>query len=168
MLRLAGLLLLFSSATLTGFYCAAELQEQERLLRHLATYLRQFSLQLDCLRAPPAQIAQQLARQQEFCGERLLVSLGQSFLPDGSFGGALGRALAACPGLRKSGVDELLLPLGDVIGVRELSTQLAAIASAVLLLEQRQSVAKDACEKKGGLYRRLGMLAGVLLVVVFL
>ncbi|MEG1777816.1 MAG: hypothetical protein RR209_02465, partial [Angelakisella sp.] len=76
-------------------------------------------------------------------------------------------AVSAVPQLKSWGIAQAVLPLGDIIGVRELETQLAEIASVILRLTKIQDIAETEREQKGGLYQRLGVMAGILCVVIF-
>lgn len=80
----------------------------------------------------------------------------------------LAAALVKCPELRECGADGILLSLGDVIGSQELESQLVALDSVLALLKRRLAEEDAAYGKYGGLYRRLGVLGGLALAVVFL
>lgn len=167
MLKLMGLLLLFSSCALFGARRAAQLGERTRGVGIMIDFWRQFALQLECLRCPPCQIVHLLAAQQTFASAPFFDDLGKAFKDGGSFRLALEKTVKSSPQLAKWGVSQAISPLGDVIGVRELETQLAALASAVLTLERLESAAAQEQEQKGSLYKKLGVLAGVLCVVIF-
>lgn len=166
MLRLMGLLLLFSSCTLFGARKAAQLGERTQAVGRMIDFWRQFALQLECLRCPPRQIVSLLVAQQEFAEDPFFLSLERAFDSGGSFRPALSKALVAHPRLAVWGVAQAIAPLGDVVGVRELETQLAALASVLLTLGKLEHIAETEQEQKGTLYRKLGVLAGVLCVVI--
>lgn len=166
MLKLMGLLLLFSSCALLGARKAAQLGERTCAVGRMIDFWRQFALQLECLRCPPCQIVHLLTAQQEFVADPFFTALDSAFDGGGSFGLALKKALKTSPQLAKWGVSQAICPLGDVIGIRELETQLAALASAVLTLERLESTAAQEQGQKGSLYKKLGVLAGVLGVVI--
>lgn len=167
MLKLAGLVLLFSSAAMTGAYAAAQLGEREQGVRRIIMFLRQFALQLECLRSSPGRITVLLAGQQEFAGDRFIAALAQEFGQTQSFLRAVESAVAVCPWLERWGIAKPLLELGDVIGVRELEGQLTSLKSVIMLLEDIRVTAGREREKKGDLYRRLGLLGGAMLAVLF-
>ncbi|MEG1688007.1 MAG: hypothetical protein RR276_09015 [Angelakisella sp.] len=167
MLKLTGLLLLFSSAVLTGMDAANRLMQKEHYLRQLGSFFRQFAIQLDCLRCSPAQLVLVLSRQQEFYGNELINGL-LLYLAEGiSFKQALRDTLKECHNAQRWGVDRLLWQLEDTIGVRELETQLAVLHSVVAALEEQHAAAAQQVQKKGSLYRRMGVLTGLLLAVFF-
>ena len=60
------------------------------------------------------------------------------------------------------------MTLGDIIGSRDLESQLAALDSVLELLRELLKEAETDYGKRGGLYRRLGILSGLALVVIFL
>lgn len=167
MLKLAGLLLLFSSSVLTGFYAAAALHDREQSVNRQLSFWQQFSLQLECLQSPPAQLVHMLAAQREFAGDGFYRLLDDSFKSGGSFKAALGKALTALSITKDREICEILLPLGDVIGVRDIESQTAAIASVVMRLTDRRDRVRKEAAQKGGLYQRLGILGGLLLAVLF-
>ncbi|MEG0542530.1 MAG: hypothetical protein RR528_09410, partial [Angelakisella sp.] len=123
---------------------------------------------LECLRSAPSQLVHMLSMQQEFEKDPFFEALDRSFDCGGSFKSALYKALRGVPQLKEWGIAQAILPLGDVIGVRELETQLMSIASAVLSLEKIRCAAETEHQQKGSLYRKLGVLAGVLVVVILL
>lgn len=63
---------------------------------------------------------------------------------------------------------ELLAGLGDVLGRADLDSQLAAIACARDLLQVKLEEARTAEHTYGKLYRTLGVLSGVAVVIVLL
>ena len=67
---------------------------------------------------------------------------------------------------RLGAVEQTLLSLGDVVGIKPLEEQLAALSGAGLLLEQEWERARERSRRYGGLSRRLGLLLGLLAVVV--
>ncbi len=94
--------------------------------------------------------------------------LDTGFRSSPSFRRNLAAALVKCPELRECGADGILLSLGDVIGSQELESQLVALDSVLALLKRRLEEEDAAYGKYGGLYRRLGVLGGLALAVVFL
>lgn len=166
-MKLIGLLLLFSSVTLLGFAAASALREQEQYLGTLVSFWRQFSIHLSQLRTSPRQLVYRLAQQKEYGDNRFVQLLADGFEEGESFQDALERTLKRCPELEKLDISPLLIPLGDAIGRQPLESQLAALAGVIRQLEGRHRDSQEESRKKGGLYRRLGLLGGGLLTVLF-
>jgi len=63
---------------------------------------------------------------------------------------------------------EMLLPLGEVLGGADLDSQLASLLHVQSMLESRLVSARDHQQQHGKLYRSLGVLAGVALVIILM
>lgn len=167
MLKLAGLLLLFSSAAMSGFYAAAVLEEEEHAIVRQLSFWRQFASQLECRRCPPAQIVAMLCSGNEFVNDRFFRHLCAAFGDTQSFGSALDRAICAESGRNARRLSELLTPLEDCVGLRDMESQLVCINSVILAIERQTELLREQSRRRSGLYRRLGILGGLLLAVVF-
>ena len=66
-----------------------------------------------------------------------------------------------------SEVKEVLLELGEDLGTTDLEGQLSALSQAHIQLQRFQDTYRVTYQKKGKLYRSLGLLAGLLLAVLF-
>ena len=64
-------------------------------------------------------------------------------------------------------VKEVLLELGEELGRTDLEGQLSALSQAHIQLQRFQDTYRVTYQKKGKLYRSLGLLAGLLLAVLF-
>ena len=64
-------------------------------------------------------------------------------------------------------VKEVLLELGEELGTTDLEGQLSALSQAHIQLQRFQNTYRVTYQKKGKLYRSLGLLAGLLLAVLF-
>ena len=64
-------------------------------------------------------------------------------------------------------VKEVLLELGEELGTTDLEGQLSALSQAHIQLQRFQDTYRVTYQKKGKLYRSLGLLAGLLLAVLF-
>ena len=168
MLKFVGLLLLFSSVALLGFGAAASLGERAQYLSTLVSFWRQFAIQLERLRATPRQLVYRLAQQQEYNSNRFVQLLADGFAEGESFQEAMERTLSACPELNEMGVVQPLRGLEDVIGRQPLESQLAALAGVTALLQEQHQHWQEESRRKGSLYRRLGLLGGGLLTVLFI
>lgn len=167
MLRYLGLLLLFSSAAMTGFYAAAVVDERQKTVERQLAFWQQFARQLSALHSAPGQIVALLAAGQEFACDSFFVRLWQAFDKTDSFAVALQSSIAATPALRDSQLRDILLPLCSVIGLRDIDSQLAMLDSVTIRLEQLLQATREQSRQKAGLYRRLGIFGGLLLAVIF-
>lgn len=167
MLRYLGLLLLFSSAAMTGFYAAAVVDERLKMVERQLAFWQQFARQLSALRSAPGRIVALLTAGQEFACDSFFVRLCQAFDQTDSFAVALQSSIAATPTVRDSQLRDILLPLGSVIGLRDMDSQLAMLDSVAIRLEQLLQATREQSRQKAGLYRRLGIFGGLLLAVIF-
>lgn len=167
MLRYLGLLLLFSSAVMTGFYAAAVVEERVAMLERQLLFWRQFAQQLTALRSTPGQIVALLATGQEFAADPFFGRLVRAFKQSDSFAQALQGSINATPAVRDGPLRDILLPLGTTIGLRDLDSQLAMLNSVTVRLEQLLQTVREQSRQKAGLYRRLGIFGGLLLAVIF-
>lgn len=101
-----------------------------------------------------------LAKQTAFTGLPGVEAMAEAFRQSGSF------AAAAAAAGRTGAVEEVLRSLGDVIGVKPLEEQLAALEGAVLRLGREAELAREESRRRGGLWQRMGILLGLLAVVV--
>ncbi len=157
-----GLLLVFSCGALLGGKARA-LEQRAGELACWQEFLRQFRTVLESTRAAPGEIVRMLARQTAFAGFQGVQALAEAFRESGSFAYA---AQAAVGGGKRGAAEGLLLSLGDSIGVKPLEEQLSVLESAILLLGREAELAREESRRYGGLFRRLGLLLGLLAVVV--
>lgn len=158
-----GLLLVFSCGALLGWGKARALEQRAGELACWQEFLRQFRTVLESTRAAPGEIVRMLARQTAFAGFQGVQALAEAFRESGSFAYA---AQAVVGGGKRGAAEGLLLSLGDSIGVKPLEEQLSVLESAILLLGREAELAREESRRYGGLFRRLGLLLGLLAVVV--
>ena len=168
MLKTAGILLIFAVCTGMGFQQAEKLRERVTLIREILAFWGQFQVQLRGLRASPGDIVRLLRRQTAFCRNCLVVELDKAFGEGYDFGRNLEEALSRCPELKECGVSDILRTLEDVIGFRDLETQMVTLDSVQALLSVRLEEEENRLRRYGGLYRRLGVLGGMAVVVLLL
>lgn len=164
MTKLIGLALVFSCGPFLGWGRAAKLEGEVRRIGLWRDFLRQFAVCLETTRAAPGQIVRMIAKGSAFTDNEAMQAMSASFSESGSFARAVSRALE---GRGKPGaVEEILLTLGEAVGVKPLEEQLSALKSAELLLEREWERAREQSRRYGGLSRRLGVLLGLLAVVI--
>ena len=168
LLKAIGSCLLLGACTALGWQQADRLRSKVILIRETLSFWEQFRTQLVHLRASPGEIIHTLARTGAFEKNCLAAALERAFLVSANFGENLSSALGECQELCKCGAGPILLTLGDVIGSRDLESQLTALDSVLELLRGLMQEAEAEYKKYGGLYRRLGILSGLALVVIFI
>ncbi len=164
MTKALGLLLVFSGCLLAGWGRALALEREVKKAALWRDLLRQFQVCLETTRAAPGEIIRMLAKETAFTEDERVRAMAAAFRQSGSFAGAVRAALGDQS--RPGAVERTLLSLGDVVGVKPLEEQLAALSGAGLLLEQEWERARERSRRYGGLSRRLGLLLGLLAVVV--
>lgn len=167
-MKYAGIILLILSSGLTGILLSKRLGERVELLRRTLAMLDRFSTQIRWQASTVEELLRSELRQGG--GERLSFLEHIAGEPQGGpFPDAWKRALGEWknPALEKE--DRLLLEtIGETLGSSDVEGQLASIAlqkeTCARLLEQ---AAHDR-ERKGKLYRSLGVLAGVFVSILLL
>lgn len=163
MLKGLGLALIFSCGALAGWGKARSLTQRARDLSRWQDFLRQLRLSLETTRAAPREIVRMLARQSAFADFAGVQRMAEAFRESGSFA----RAAAAAVGQGRPGpAEELLLSLGDSVGIKPLEDQLSALDQAILLLEGETERAWEESRRMGTLFQRMGALLGLLAVIL--
>lgn len=164
-IKVLGLLLLFSCAALLGDAQARALRRREQELGQLLEFLRQLTVHLRTTMAPPRELLRRLSHQSSLVDCPLVVELDRQLREHSSFRLAITQAVEQA-GLKGSIAGDTLLALGDEIGEKPLEHQLSALAGAALALERELETARRNGDRYAPLYRRLGVLGGLLAVVL--
>ena len=162
--KAVGLLLVFSCGVLAGWGRARGMEQRARDLALWREFLCRFRTALETTRGTPGEITMMLGKQTAFTDFSGVQVLAGAFRQSGSFAHA---AASLAEGVRRPGpAEQLLLSLGDVVGVKPLEEQLSALRAGELLLEREAREAREESRRYGGLCQRLGILAGLLAVVI--
>ena len=159
-----GLLLIFCGFVLTGWGKASSLEQRARNLALWQEFLCQFRICLETTRAAPREIVRMLEKQNAFTGLSGLETMTSAFGESGSFAHAA--EVLAKAAKRPGAVEQVLLSLGDTVGIKPLEEQLSALQTGASLLAREAQKARDESRRYGGLCRRMGVLLGRLAVVV--
>ena len=165
MLKAAGLLFIFSCAALLGTAQARNLSQKERQLAQILEFTRQLTVYLKTSMAPPRELIHRIAHQSALESCPLVQELDQNFSESNDFRRNMNKAMATV-GLSGTPAGEILSSLGDEIGVKPLESQLSALSSAIVALERELETARAKTAQYAPLYRRLGVLGGLLAVVL--
>lgn len=164
MTKVLGLVLVFSCGLFAGWGRALSLEREANKAGLWRDFLRQFKNCLETTRAAPGEIVRMLAKETAFTDNEAVQAMAASFRQSGSFAQAVQTAIQK--GRKPGAVENILLSLGDTVGVKPLPEQLSALGGAELLLEREWELAGERSRRYGGLSKRLGALLGLLAVVV--
>ncbi len=105
-----------------------------------------------------------LEKQNAFTELSGLETMTSAFGESGSFAHAA--EVLAKAAKRPGAVEQVLLSLGDTVGIKPLEEQLSALQTGASLLAREAQKAREESRRYGGLCRRMGVLLGLLAVVV--
>lgn len=167
-LKLTGLALIALCATGIGMEMAFSLSQRVRALDLAQTVLESIAGELSYHLAPPEQIMKSLAARttlgkaeyltacQEFCGEGI------------PFPQAWNQAVRKYGGALSARDREILTAVSETLGTCSEKEALAALERAKKLLQEELKNAREYARVHGKLYRTLGMLSGVFLVILWI
>lgn len=164
MAKLLGLALVFSCGALAGWGRALRLEREAGKAGLWRDFLRQFTVCLETTRAAPGEIVRMLAKETAFTDDGSVQAMAAAFRQSGSFAQAIKAAVQK--GKKPGAVENILLSLGDTVGIKPLPDQLSALTGAELMLEREWELAGERSRRYGGLAKRLGVLLGLLAAVV--
>lgn len=172
MLKLIGFLLILASTTISGFYFAFRLKERCRQLRELLRILQVLETEIYYGSTPLASAFKQMGKQGEGAVARLFTRCAH-YLEHTD-----GWTTYACwkraiedvkPRLAlKEGDLEWLYHLGKVIGGSDRQDQHKHIRLIMTHLTQAEKEAEEEQAKQEKMYKTLGVLAGLLIVILML
>lgn len=167
MIKLTGMLLIFGCGVLIGFNRASVLSERAGELELITEYLRQFRMRLQLQKSQPGDIAAAIGRQSRFSKLRFASLLTESCRVTPDFSIAVRNAVEGC-GRALGAAADILISLGDTVGIKALEAQLADMDAVIMLMDRETQRAQQDSGKYGNLYRRLGTLGGLLAAVIFI
>lgn len=162
--KAVGLLLVFSCGALAGWGRAYGMAQRVRDLELWREFLSRFRLCLESTRGTPGEIVRMLEKQNTFTAFWGVQRMAEAFQESGSFAYAAKRVAESAG--KPGPAEQLMLSLGDVIGVKPLEEQLSALRAGEALLEREAREAREESRRYGGLCQRMGILLGLLAVVV--
>lgn len=157
---------MLGASVLTGSRLASRLAERVERLRAVRGLIERFSGELAYRRTPTGQLLQAAAGSREFAALPFLRKAAESFDGSVSFSRVWEAAVrqSSCPPEER----ELLLEMGQIVGVSNRDSQVAALA---LLASRADGILEEQAKRaavEGRLCRSMGVLGGLLFLVLAL
>lgn len=170
MLKTAGLLLILATCVWTGAYFSARVRRRPREIKRFIRLFTAIQSEIEFALRPTDALLRKLAAQSEFSDFRFLQTVNQLFQNGASLQHAWEKAAKE---LQKSGILQqeeitLIRSFCSAFGNTDRAGQRANCMYFIAQLESVEATALTASRKKGGLYRMLGVLGGIFLVILFL
>lgn len=169
MVRLIGAVLVAAGGAWVGFQAAAGVRSQVWAVRHMAEGVAALERELE-LNAPPLpQLLARAAAHSEGPAQRLFQGClwGMDHLEQERFAALWRRLVPECAGLNREG-QEILLPLGDILGRYDTGEQREGLSAIRRRLEKLAARLEADCRRQGRVYQALGLSGGAFLVILLL
>ena len=160
--KITGLIIVFGACAVTGTDFSGRLRRNRRQAALMGQYWGDFLRQMELTAAPPGSIARTLAERsgfREFPFARCLAGCR------GDFEGALKAAQESdlTPAMQKA-----IQPLAGILGSTPMETERQALLGVLAAVRQEEKYWAKQETRQGTLYRRLGVLGGLALVVLLM
>ena len=166
LIKLAGIIMIFSAASMTGAYLSASLHQRcirletlRRMTEDIASYIRYRELTV-------YEIVQELSTDSFYRDFDFVCCLSRNLDRHRPFYGQWESAADECR--FKGDERNLILSLGNVLGTSDTQGQLAAIELYSAKLDSMIKASDEQYSRKGKLYRSLGVLSGAMLGILML
>ncbi len=167
-LKITGLALVALCTTGMGMEMAFSLSQRVRALELAQTVLESIAGELSYTLAPPEEIIKSLTARTTLCKAGYLTAC-QSFCRKGvPFPQAWNRAVREWKGALSARDREILTAVSETLGTCSEKEALTALEGAKRLLQEELKNAQEYAQVHGKLYRTLGMLSGVFLVILWI
>lgn len=162
--KLLGSVLVLGGCTMMGFTLAGRLRTRRQLAALLGRYWGDFLRQMELTTQPPAQIAAALAKRSAY--REWIFAQQLASQPEADFGMALIDIMqnTALP----EAFQKAMMPLAEVLGSTTMEVEKQALIGALMALRQEEKYWTEQENRQGTLFRRLGMLGGLALVVLLI
>lgn len=161
--KITGLIIVFGACMVTGTDFSGRLRRNRRQAALMGQYWGDFLRQMELTAAPPGSIARTLAERsgfREFPFARCLAGCR------GDFEGAL-KAAAQESDLTQA-MRKAIQPLAGILGSTPMETERQALLGVLAAVRQEEKYWAEQESRQGTLYRRLGVLGGLALVVLLM
>lgn len=167
-LKITGLAFIALCTTGIGMEMAFSLSQRVRALELAQTVLESIAGELSYHLAPPEQIIKSLAARTTLRKAEYLTTC-QAFCGKGiPFPRAWDQAVRKCGGALSARDREILTAVSETLGTCSEQEALAGLERAKRLLQEELKDAQEYARVHGKLYRTLGMLSGVFLVILWI
>ena len=165
-MRVLGLVLIVACTTLTGVKLSFNLLRRVKRLEDAINLTGLFAGELRYTMAPMQGIVARAA--QQVSGLSFLAVCAKLCVGGSPFPKAWQQALTEAPSGLDSEDIKTLAHLGTVLGAIDLNGALSELEYATFALKERHKEAKAKQERLGGLYRTLGTLTGIGIVIMLM
>lgn len=162
--KLLGSVLIFGGCTMAGFTLAGRLRTRRQLAALLGRYWGDFLRQMELTVQPPVEIAAELAERSTY--RELAFAQELATRPGRDFGTVLINTMqkTALP----EALQKIMMPLAEVLGRTPMETEKQALIGVLTALRQEEKYWTEQENRQGMLFRRLGVLGGLALVVLLI
>lgn len=167
MLKLIGTIVLIFSTSMVGIYFSGCLSERVRILNAVKLMLEELSIQIRFRGLTVTELVQELMENSALNECTFLLSVEENLIAVKSFSRAWELSV---DGWNTRGIKasdrELLKGIGGFLGNSDIDGQLSSLELSKEKLSVLQREATEQCEKRGRLYRSLGVLSGAFAAVM--
>lgn len=166
-MRWLGILCLFLTSAGIGMYAARQLRTRLVHTQKLAALLEDFSTYIRYQCTPLEDLLYLFAEHPNYRDFTFLRRVSKEFCPEIP-PRELWKDAVSSDAAVSTQAAEILCALGNVLGTTDMEGQLAALELHRRQMDGLADELKTACDKKGELYRRLGVLLGAMLAVMLI
>lgn len=171
LLKIAGSIIVILSCTFLGFILSVDCRRRPRQLRELQSMLQMFENQISYLSDVIVEAFDRITRVGS-CETRIFFSRTIEILKEGSHSASQAWEQAVKQGIKKTSLNKedegVLLGFGQILGSSDLEGQIKNIRLTLGHLKLQEEKAEDSRKKNEGMYRSLGILGGIAVVIVLL
>lgn len=163
--RLLGAVLIMGGCAAVGFVLAAQLHSRRQTAAMLGRYWGDYMRQMELTAQPPTETARILAERAPYREEAFAQMLGA---PRGtqSMGLLLCSAMEGCD--LTDTAKKAMQPLADTLGQMPMEAEKQVLLGVQNSLRQEEEYWAERESRQGALFRRLGVLGGLALAVLFI
>lgn len=162
--KLLGTVLVLSGCTATGCILAGRLSRRRQLAALLECYWGDYLRRMELTAQPPALIAKALAGHTAYRRVPFVQALAAQ--PEGDFGKILLEVMQKQE-LPES-LQKAMLPLAETLGHTPMDTEKQVLLGVLAALRREEKYWAEQENRQGALFRRLGVLGGLALVVLLI
>lgn len=167
MLKLFGTVVLILSTSMVGVHFSGRLSERVRMLNAIKLMLEDISIHIRFRGLTVTELVQNLVRNPSMSECTFLLTVEENLKVTRSFSEAWNLSIDACNiHCLKPSDREFLMEIGGFLGNSDIDGQLSSLELSKEKLRMLQQSAIEQCDKKGRLYRSLGVLSGAFAAVM--